>query len=126
MKRVILTAALLGLSSAPAYAIGNCNEPSQISIPPNAAQLSMTEFKTVHEKGEAYMASAQSYLSCLNKIIYSYPPEDPIVNKAGHAHANYAEKWVPVWSELNLACSDWQALHGQSFPNGCTPTTPQG
>ncbi len=126
MKKTILTAALMAMTASPAFAIGNCEKPSRVSIPADVASMPLTEFTQIRAKGESYLANARSYLSCLNQIIYNYAPEDPIVSKAGKAHQEYASEWAPIWGELNLACINWEASHGSQFPGGCQPTNPAG
>lgn len=123
LKALVATAALLTASS-PAYAVGQCQKPTPPAVPADVAQLSAEDFKGVLRNGEAYMTSASAYLACLNQIIYTTAPEDPVVSAAGKAHQDYASEWGPVWGELNLACMEWEAAHGSGFPGGCQPPNP--
>ena len=116
---------VFALSAAtPAFAIGQCQKPVEVDIPADASHLPLSGFSKVREQGEAYLQNAHDYLACLNAIIYNYAPEDPIVSKAGKAHQEYAQEWVPVWGDLNLACVNWEAEHGVQFPGGCQPLNP--
>ena len=123
MKWLFLAAAALVFTS-PAFAVGECVKPKVVVVPSDASDLTLQEYKEVKETGDAYMADAKTYLKCLDKIIYSYAPEDPIVSKAGKAHQDYAAEWAPVWGELNLACVNWEVAHGAQYPGGCQPLNP--
>ena len=123
LKALIAGAAFLAISY-PAHAVGQCQKPSPVNVPANAAQMSVAEFKGIYEQGQTYMSGADAYLTCLNQIIYTTAPEDPIVSAAGKAHQDYASEWGPVWGELNLACIEWEVAHGDTFPGGCQPPSP--
>lgn len=127
MKNAIIAATLALTVSAPAFAaVGSCEKPTQINVPENVNQLSLPEFENLHSQGEAYMSNARAYLKCLDGIIYSTAPENPVVNQAGNAHKDYAQEWGTVWGNLNLACVNWEVSHGAQFPGGCQPTNPTG
>ncbi len=125
MKKLFIISLFTASLTAPALAaVGSCEKPAEINVPENVAQLSLTEFKNIHQQGESYMDNAKSYLKCLDGIIYSTAPEDPIVSKAGKAHSNYGEEWGVVWGQLNLACVNWEVAHATQFPGGCQPKNP--
>ncbi len=125
MKNALLAATLSLTVCAPAFSdVGSCRKPVQIQVPENVEQLSLPEFKGLHAQGEAYMNDARSYLKCLDGIIYSTVPEDPIVNKAGNAHKDYAMEWGAIWGNLNMACVNWEVTNATQFPGGCQPTNP--
>lgn len=125
MKKQIIAAAICTLLSAPAYAsVGSCVKPTELYVPENVSHLSLNEFKRLYQQGVGYMDNAKSYLKCLDGIIYSTAPEDPIVSKAGKAHSTYGEEWGIVWGQLNLACVNWEVAHATQFPGGCQPKNP--
>ena len=125
MKRSLIAIIAACTFSTPAFAVGECQKPETVKVPEDVAQLSAEEFAQIHENGDVYLQNAKSYLSCLDQIIYSNAPENPIVSEAGKAHEQYGQEWTKVWGELNLACSDWEAAHdGAQFPGGCLPFNP--
>ncbi|WP_018997549.1 hypothetical protein [Hirschia maritima] len=125
MRKLIIATSLTCLLSAPAFAnVGSCEKPTELSVPANVDQLSFEEFQSLHAQGQSYMSNARDYLKCLDGIIYSTVPEDPIVSKAGKAHSTYGEEWGIVWGQLNLACVNWEVAHGTQFPGGCQPQNP--
>jgi hypothetical protein len=127
MKSVLTCLSAAAMLSLSAQAdIGPCKKPTDINVPANVETMSLSEFKRVHTDGETYLTGAKQYLKCLDQIIYSTVPEDPIVNKAGKEHQTYAQEWGPVWGTLNMACINWEASHGSQFPGGCQPSNPAG
>jgi len=127
MKTVLTCVSAAILFNVPAYAdIGPCQKPSNIQVPANAESMSVGEFSNIRSQGETYLNGAKAYLKCLDQIIYSTVPEDPIVNKAGKEHQTYAQEWGPVWGTLNMACINWEATHNTQFPGGCQPSNPAG
>lgn len=126
MQTTLLAAFALVAFADPAFAVGQCVKPDVVAIPQDAADMTLTEFTALREEGDAYLADAKSYLKCLDQIIYSNAPEDPIVSKAGKAHQDYASEWAPVWGDLNLACVNWEASHAAHYPGGCQPLNPAG
>ena len=124
MKGILVAGAAAFAAGTPAYAVGACEKPVAVSIPPDAPDMSLNQFRQVRQEGDRFLSQARDYLTCLNEIIYSSAPEDPLVSKAGKAHEEYAAEWAPVWGELNLACRNWEAAHGSQFPGGCQPMNP--
>ena len=119
-----VTIAACLMASPAAHAVGSCEKPVTVSVPDSASKLSVEGFSAIKADGDAYMDKARDYLSCLESIIYEYPPENPIVNQAGQAHQDYAKEWGPVWGELNMACVNWEMNHSTAFPGGCQPSVP--
>jgi hypothetical protein len=124
MKKLYIAIVAASVLSAPAFAVGTCKKPVEPSIPTDSAQLSQDQFQRVRAAGDAYLRSAKSYLGCLDAIIYSTDPNDPIVTAAGKAHEAFSAEWSQTWGTLNLACHEWQYAHGTSFPGGCEPVNP--
>ena len=107
-----------------AQAVGQCEKPTAITIPADAASLSLESLQALRTEADAYMTSARDYLACLDQIIYTTVPEDPIVSKAGQAHQDYALEWGAVWGNVNMACVNWEVEHSSQFPGGCAPEIP--
>ncbi|MBB34431.1 MAG: hypothetical protein CME88_12435 [Hirschia sp.] len=126
MKKTFVATLAVMMMASPAFAIGNCEKPQVVDIPLDTSQMSLPEFKSIKMRGDSYLEHAKSYLKCLDQIIYTNVPEDPIVSKAGKAHQEYAYEWASVWGDLNLACVNWEASHASQYPGGCQPMNPAG